>query len=498
MRRQRDIFDMYPEALDLNQGPSFNGLDLNGSDDCNSRLSPTERRLLSNDISGDRNKPQSYGGWDVGESSSRPNVQNHGANNNNNRSTSFGTRDSRFRERQFDHQRVVGSLNLQNYGSNNIPMDVDLNLEYRGNINYDGGPSGADVEASSSWTSNERGSGSFFGINQGQSSSNVGSLEPTNLESSHRYFDQRSTNSSQQSTQHPPLLHVPGMSRNLLPFPYIGTANSRNGSSSSSGFNQDIWSLGNGRSNINGVNGQSSSRNGAHMLPNLNSPTSDQQTSNDVPPWSLFPYLETESGGRRGHFRNFPSGPSSSSDESLLAFGGRNQPRHHQPSLRLEVPDVEWQDLGADIEGRHRLLSEMRQILNVLRRGENLSSEDYMLVDPFINGVADLNDRHRDMRLDVDNMSYEELLALEESIGDVKTGLTDEVILKSLKQRKYFSFMALAGQNFEPCCICQEEYNNGDNIGTLDCGHEFHTCCIKQWLTQKNLCPICKLTGLST
>lgn len=30
-----------------------------------------------------------------------------------------------------------------------------------------------------------------------------------------------------------------------------------------------------------------------------------------------------------------------------------------------------------------------------------------MLFDPFINGVAELHDRHRDMRLDVDNMSYE-------------------------------------------------------------------------------------------
>ena len=31
-----------------------------------------------------------------------------------------------------------------------------------------------------------------------------------------------------------------------------------------------------------------------------------------------------------------------------------------------------------------------------------------MLFDPFIyHGMADMHDRHRDMRLDVDNMSYE-------------------------------------------------------------------------------------------
>lgn len=30
-----------------------------------------------------------------------------------------------------------------------------------------------------------------------------------------------------------------------------------------------------------------------------------------------------------------------------------------------------------------------------------------MLFNPFTNGVAEMHDRHRDMRLDVDNMSYE-------------------------------------------------------------------------------------------
>lgn len=33
--------------------------------------------------------------------------------------------------------------------------------------------------------------------------------------------------------------------------------------------------------------------------------------------------------------------------------------------------------------------------------------QDYMMFDPFVNGIGELHDRHRDMRLDVDNMSYE-------------------------------------------------------------------------------------------
>jgi len=46
--------------------------------------------------------------------------------------------------------------------------------------------------------------------------------------------------------------------------------------------------------------------------------------------------------------------------------------------------------------------------------------------------------------------------------------------------------------------VRQEEYVEEDDVGRLDCGHDFHPACIKQWLMMKNLCPICKTTGLVT
>lgn len=349
MRRQRNIFDTFPETVDLNQGPNFNGLDLNESDECNSRLSPTERRLISNDLSGDLNKSQGFSSWDVGESSSsRSNVQDHVANN---WSSSFGTHDSRFiRERQFDHQIPVVPLNMQN---SHIPMDVDLNVEYGVNSSNDG-PGNADMEASSSGTSNERGTNSNIGL----FSPMANSREPIIPDSSHR------------SNQQPPIMQVPGLPRNLLPFPWVGTGgSSRIGSSSSLGFpreNRNLvqdspnWSLGNGAggsssTNNGGNHPQSSSRNENIWMPNLNSTTREQQRSSDFPPWTLFPSSESESGGHRGHFRHFPPGPSSTPEEN----GGPSQLRN-QPFLRsLEVPDDEWHAFGADIEGRHRLVSEV-------------------------------------------------------------------------------------------------------------------------------------------
>ncbi|CAN4095375.1 unnamed protein product [Withania somnifera] len=155
--------------------------------------------------------------------------------------------------------------------------------------------------------------------------------------------------------------------------------------------------------------------------------------------------------------------------------------------------------LAAAREGRSRLVTEIRGVLDLMRRGEGISFEDVMLLDQSVFfGMPDIQDRHRDMRLDVDNMTYEELLALGERIGDVCTGLSEETISSRLKQRNYKSIKTEEPEEAEPCCICREEYNEGDDLGKLECGHDFHTDCIKQWLMQKNLCPICKTTGLTT
>ncbi|KAL7231789.1 hypothetical protein ACSBR2_009924 [Camellia fascicularis] len=105
-------------------------------------------------------------------------------------------------------------------------------------------------------------------------------------------------------------------------------------------------------------------------------------------------------------------------------------------------------------------------------------------------------DVHENMRLDVDDMSYEELLALEDQIGNVSTGLSEEAILAAVRRHCYLSMKLGPPVEEEPCCICQEDYVDGKELGKLNCGHEFHFDCIKQWLVQKNNCPICKKTAV--
>ncbi|CAI9757051.1 unnamed protein product [Fraxinus pennsylvanica] len=115
-------------------------------------------------------------------------------------------------------------------------------------------------------------------------------------------------------------------------------------------------------------------------------------------------------------------------------------------------------------------------------------------------------DQHWDIRLDVDLMTYEELLALEEQIGIVGAGLSEEDIQNSLKTRTFSSLAtclnhkkaATVDQQSDFCVICQVDFEDQENVGNLDCGHEYHGDCIMKWLLIKNSCSICKSTALTT
>lgn len=115
-------------------------------------------------------------------------------------------------------------------------------------------------------------------------------------------------------------------------------------------------------------------------------------------------------------------------------------------------------------------------------------------------GRSDM-DRYRDWRLDVDNMSYEELLELGERIGYVSTGLKEDEISQCLRKIK-LSMLSdqsphSSGQLDGKCIICQEEYEADDEMGRLNCGHFFHLQCIQQWLAHKNACPFCKVEAIT-
>ncbi|KAG8043065.1 hypothetical protein GUJ93_ZPchr0305g33726 [Zizania palustris] len=109
------------------------------------------------------------------------------------------------------------------------------------------------------------------------------------------------------------------------------------------------------------------------------------------------------------------------------------------------------------------------------------------------------NDRHRGMRMDIDGMSYEELLALGERIGTVSTGLSEDALSKCLNRSMYTPTTPGTDEDCDrKCSICQEEYSDGEEVGKMACKHYYHISCIQNWLVQKNWCPICKSVALNT
>ena len=87
-----------------------------------------------------------------------------------------------------------------------------------------------------------------------------------------------------------------------------------------------------------------------------------------------------------------------------------------------------------------------------------------------------------------DAMSYEQLLQLEDNMGNVNKGLTKNQFEK-LPEVKYDKNKY--SENYQ-CIICMEEFEIKEKVKLLPCGHIFHKNCIKQWLLKQKSCPFCK------
>lgn len=93
--------------------------------------------------------------------------------------------------------------------------------------------------------------------------------------------------------------------------------------------------------------------------------------------------------------------------------------------------------------------------------------------------------------IDPDDMSYEELLALSEIVGEANRGLTDEEISTCLEISEW-SCSFENKTTTDRCVVCQMEYEQGEKLVVLcRCFHTYHGDCISQWLKVKKTCPVC-------
>ncbi|XP_047152639.1 probable E3 ubiquitin-protein ligase HIP1 isoform X2 [Vigna umbellata] len=192
---------------------------------------------------------------------------------------------------------------------------------------------------------------------------------------------------------------------------------------------------------------------------------------------------------------------SSQGNENPLATSNSSEDLPLSPPAEDDITD----SLNGD-NFWHYNMSSIEGVVLALERieqGGELTREQILMfgTDIYENGL-NFYDHHRDMRLDIDNMSYEELLALEERMGTVSTALSEEALAESLKRSIYQSppthdthENCNEDKDDIKCCICQEEYVIGDEVGDLPCKHRFHVDCIQEWMGLKNWCPICKLSA---
>ncbi|XP_011101176.1 E3 ubiquitin-protein ligase RLIM-like isoform X1 [Sesamum indicum] len=89
----------------------------------------------------------------------------------------------------------------------------------------------------------------------------------------------------------------------------------------------------------------------------------------------------------------------------------------------------------------------------------------------------------RQDEIDPDNMTYEELQLLGESVGSESRGLPADLISR-LPTFKYKSglFSKKKKKEKEECVICCAEYKHGAKLTALPCAHQYHSHCINPWL----------------
>ncbi|GKU94759.1 hypothetical protein SLEP1_g8205 [Rubroshorea leprosula] len=157
--------------------------------------------------------------------------------------------------------------------------------------------------------------------------------------------------------------------------------------------------------------------------------------------------MEVSIGGDHGHASSTQAG------QRVARRGVRG------PSPRIRSPTA--------AQRRRRLINEVREALDNFRRvgGEHFL-ELIVLGEQF------------------------EIIANEvEQIQVVENGLTEDTIMARLNGETYHPAEA---EEHRACGICLDEYAEGDLLGKLDCGHDYHFECIKQWLMRKNSCPMNK------
>lgn len=185
---------------------------------------------------------------------------------------------------------------------------------------------------------------------------------------------------------------------------------------------------------------------------------------------------------RPGHVRSRQEvdGELSSGDERSLNEGEAPGPA---PGVALPVAGVPGQDHFwglAGLAGANLLHRGMLDEAYVLAEQEDEALSFQELVRALIRtqDEADFRDAVR--------LSSEEAYS-----GGFGVPPADEVVLAA-STRTYTYEGPPMGEPSGQCAVCLADFEIGDSLRLLACGHDFHMACVDQWLAQSGQCPVCK------
>ncbi|RNF17546.1 protein containing C-terminal RING-finger [Trypanosoma conorhini] len=158
--------------------------------------------------------------------------------------------------------------------------------------------------------------------------------------------------------------------------------------------------------------------------------------------------------------------------------GSLSPPRRHSPGSGTDGRSDTARRDAATLRDRF-LRAQLTSYLLHVMRGTGV-----------INTISEaMAQRALGMTEDIDDMSYEQLLELQERIGYVSKGITKEQMQQCTQE--------VPRPKEGACVVCQAEWQEGseEKERTMElraCHHIFHQRCIEQWLASNKTCPVCK------
>jgi hypothetical protein len=164
---------------------------------------------------------------------------------------------------------------------------------------------------------------------------------------------------------------------------------------------------------------------------------------------------------------------------------------------RIQREMEESEALARQMMAEEALATYHMSIENLRNNADHFSEEDLAALQA---AMAE-EDPEEDEACDSDNsheMTYDALLRLGERIGDVKEERWASVAQDKIEKIPVCLFEPSMAEGKDEnhtevkCLICQENYEEGEELRCLPCQHCFHKDCVDTWLSTKDTCAFCR------